>query len=497
MQIKLVLSNVGKLLIIIGISMLIPFFTALLYHEDCSWVFASIAGLSILLGAMMAKGFHDQQQQRMLVRDGYGIVILGWLLATLLGMLPYLMTGTFSTVADAFFETMSGFTTVGASVLDDIEGCDYAVLMWRSVTHWMGGMGILVLFVAILSHTGTGAMQIFKAEASGPVKDKLMPKIADTARVLWVIYIINTVILTVLYLLAGMNLFDAINHSFSTIATGGFSTKNASLGSYQSVWVDYIAVLGMFLAGINYSLYFYAFRTRSLAGFKRSLEFKAYLGVIMVATAIVWLDVLAFYDYHFLEAFRYSIFQVVSIITTTGFATCDFEQWPLMAQMVLIILCLTGACAGSTSGGIKIDRHIILFQKMRYEVKKFLHPRMVSHLRLNGKPLDEDVVLSVTTFFYIYMAFIAVSSYLICCTGVDLKDAVTGSLSCLGGIGPAIGVWGPSESYSSAPAFAKWLMSFLMLLGRLEIYTMLVFIKPLFKLGKKWRNRRDEFSVEG
>lgn len=480
MQKSYVWSRIGKLLIIIGCSMFIPAAVGMYYHEDAYLAFLLTAAMVSAAGGVLYFGLRPTRWQKHIsLRENYALVAYGWLVVTLAAMIPYLWTGTFHTVTDAFFETMSGLTTVGASVLDDIEGTARCVLMWRSLTHWLGGMGIMVLFVALLAGHGVDAMQIFRAESSGPVKGKLRPQISETARSLWCIYMANTVIVIVLYLLAGLNLFDALNHGFSVISTGGFSTKNASLGYYDSAVVDWVTVIAMFLAGVNYSLYFYAWRNKNLKCFLQSLEFRVYVCVALFFTlAVVWF-IAPDYGYHWLVAFRYAAFQVVSILSTTGFITCDFEQWAMPAQMLLMLLMLCGACAGSTTGGIKIDRHVILAKKAVQEIRRFLHPRMVTRLKSNNQLLDDDVVLSVMTFFYIYLVLVLIATYLVCLCGGEFLDSLTAVMSCLGGVGPAWGQWGPTESFSSAPMLAKWILSFLMLIGRLELYTVLVLFLPL------------------
>lgn len=473
-------SSIGKLLMIIGCSMLIPALAGLYYKEIEYKIFLCTASVTFLAGMLLFLFTRPikRYKVRTHLRDSYAVVAYGWIVVTLFAMLPYLLAGTFTNVTDALFETMSGLTTVGASVLDDIEGTPYSVLLWRSMTHWLGGMGILVLFVALLAGQGSGAMQIFKAETSGSVKSKLQPKMVETARVLWLIYMCNTVIFILLYRLAGMNLFDAVNHGFSAIATGGFSTKNTNLAYYNSAMIDWVSVFAMFVAGINYSLYFYALRTRSLRCFVESLELKVYLVITVAATLLVAWYIAPTYGYDIAQTMRYAALQVVSVITTTGFVTADFELWATPAQTVLILLLLCGACAGSTTGGIKIDRHVILAKKAVQEIRRFLHPRMVTRLKSNSKLVDDEVVLSVTMFFYIYIFLIAVGTYLLCMLGGEMQDSLTAVMSCLGGVGPAIGVWGPMESYSSAPTATKWILSFLMLIGRLEIYTVLVLIHP-------------------
>jgi len=477
---NLVLHTIGKLIIIVGCSMLLPLLTAGIYHEQrCGLIFLGMAPVTVAFGLLLVYLFRPGKRElHMQVRESAAIVTYGWILAAALGMIPYLLAGIFDNVTDAYFEAMSGFATVGATVLDDIEGAPYSILMWRSVTHWLGGMGIIVLFVALLSNLGAGALQVFKAEAAGPVKDKLHPKIADSARSLWCLYIFNTIVTFFLLLFCGMDVFDAINHAFSVVATGGFSVKNSSISAYQSPLLEWAMTAAMYMAGINYTLFYLFFRKRSSRVFLRSREFCVYTCVTLCAVLLITLDILPQYQYDVPTALRQSAFHVTSILTTTGFVCCDYELWVPAAQLVLIVLMLSGACAGSTTCGFKIDRHIILFQQVGCEVRRFLHPRMVHTLKTNQKSLPEPVLQSVTSFFHLFMVFTLSSTLIVCCMGVDLLDALTGVLGCLGGVGPAIGSWGPTESFSSAPKVVKWIFSALMLLGRLEIYTVLAVFWP-------------------
>ena len=475
---NVVWHTIGKLLIIVACSMLFPLLTAFLYREPCGSAFAIMLPVTMLTGIFLLCYFRPSGAVHMKARDGAFIVTFGWILAAVLGMIPYLLAGTFDSVADAFFEAMSGFATVGASVLDDLDNAPKAVLMWRSVTHWLGGMGIIVLFVALMSNMGAGAMQIFKAETAGPVKDKLQPKLADSARILWLIYLANTVITFVVMYVCGMNGFDALNHAFSVVATGGFSTKTAGIGFYDSALLQWAMTGCMFLAGINYALFFYLYRTRSLRCFKESLEFKVYLAVTLIAIILITGNMLGQLQQDVCTALRYAAFHVTSILTTTGFVCCDYELWLPGAKFVLIALMFSGACAGSTTCGFKIDRHIILAKRLYFETQRFLHPRMVRTVKANQKQLPEQVVHSVTTFFYLFIAITVVSTFMLCCMGMDLLSAFTGALSCLGGVGPALGILGPVESFSAAPTMAKWLFSALMLIGRLEIFTVLAVFWP-------------------
>ena len=470
--------TVGKLLIIVACSMVFPLLTAFIYKEHCGSAFAIMLPITLAIGIFLLQFFRPEGKVHMKTRDGAMIVTFGWIFAALLGMIPYLIAGTFDSAADAFFEAMSGFATVGASVLDDLDNAPKTILMWRSVTHWLGGMGIIVLFVALMANMGANAMQIFKAEAAGPVKDKLQPKLADSARILWAIYLANTAITFIVLFVCGMNGFDALNHAFSVVATGGFSTKTASIGYYDSALIQWAMTGCMFMAGINYALFFYLYRTRSLRCFKESVEFKVYLAITVLAIVLIAGNNLGYYQQDVFTAVRYAAFHVTSLLTTTGFVCSDYELWMPGAKFILLALMLSGACAGSTTCGFKIDRHIILFKRMYHEVQRFLHPRMVRTVKANQKQLSEQVVHSVTTFFYLFIMITLVSTFVLCCMGMDMLSAFTGALSCLGGVGPALGMLGPAESFSAAPSAAKWLFSALMLIGRLEIFTVLAVFWP-------------------
>ena len=470
--------TIGKLLIIVACSMLFPLITAVLYGEACGKAFIIMLPITLGIGVFLLQYFRPTHKVHMQMREGAFIVTFGWIFAAILGMMPYLLSGTFVHVSDAFFEAMSGYATVGASVLDDLDHAPKAILMWRSVTHWLGGMGIIVLFVALMANLGANAMQIFKAETAGPVKDKLQPKLADSARILWAIYLANTAITFVVLYVCGMNGFDALNHAFSVVATGGFSTRTASIGAYNSVLLEWAMSGCMFMAGINYALFFYVYRTKSLRSFWNSLEFRVYASVTLIAILLITANIAGQYQYDMGSAVRYAAFHVTSILTTTGFVSTDYELWMPGAKFILLMLMLSGACAGSTTCGFKIDRHIILAKRMYYEIQRFLHPRMVRTVKANQKQLPEQVVHSVTTFFYLFVMILLVSTFALCCMGMDMLSALTGALSCLGGVGPALGFLGPAESFSSAPTAAKWLFSALMLIGRLEIFTVLAVFWP-------------------
>ena len=417
---------------------------------------------------------------RLRAKDGFAIVTYGWLIASVFGMLPYMLSGALPNMIDAFLETMSGFTTTGATVFNEVEHLPHGILMWRSLTHWLGGMGIIVLFVAILSTLGTGGMQIVKAEMPGPMAEKIRPRISDSAKFLWIIYIVITLLNIMALMLCGFTLFDAINHAFSTVATGGFSTKTASMGYYHNAAAEWVTIFFMFFSGVNFSLYYYVVKNRSLRPLWRSKVFQWYLCIVLGATVLISLD-LAVDGRSILQSVRAAAFHVVSLITTTGFITEDYSLWPSLATTILMGLLLVGACAGSTSGGIKVDRWMILCHQAVHELKKTLHPRLVTRLKVDTQPVSDNLIINVSCFFFLYIFIIAIATLIVAAFGFDTLSSFSVVATCLGNVGPGFGVFGPVESLAVAPPFLKLLFSFLMLLGRLELFTVLVVLIPSFK----------------
>ncbi len=429
-------------------------------------------------------------------RDGYVIVTFGWISMSLVGTLPYIITGAIPGFTNAFFETMSGYTTTGASILNDIESLPESVLFWRSITHWIGGMGIIVLAIAILPLLGIGGMQLFAAEAPGPGGDKLHPRITDTAKRLWLIYVGYTIAETILLKVAGMSFFDAINHSLSTLSTGGFSTKNDSVAYWNDQpLIQYIIMAFMFLAGTNFVLSYFAFKTRFSKIFKDE-EFKAYCFFIVGLTLTVVLfiyyksDVSTSSVNHpmvfgaFESAFRHGLFQVLAVVTTTGFVTADFTAWTPFLTIFFFGLMFLGGSAGSTAGGVKIVRHLILIKNGLLEFKRTLHPRAILPVRYNTRGVQQPIVFNILAFFILYMLSFIVGVLVFSVLGLDFETALGGAASSLGNVGPALGDLGPANNYASLSAPAKWWSSFLMLIGRLELFTVLILITPFF-----WRNR--------
>ncbi|MBI4810500.1 MAG: TrkH family potassium uptake protein [Ignavibacteriales bacterium] len=454
-----------------------------IYYNDNDIVPLLISsGISIITGFVIWL-LLKQPDQRLGSKEGFLIATSGWIAISVFGTLPYLISGSIPVFTDAFFETISGFTTTGASILNDVEKLPHGILFWRSMTHWIGGMGIIVLSLAILPLLGIAGMQLYKAEAAGPTKDKLSPRIAETARLLWTVYVSLTFAEIVLLLFGGMPLFDAICHSFGTIATGGFSTKNLSVAYFRSSYIEYVIGIFMFLSAINFSLHYAALKGDLLNYFRNS-EFKFFIMLVGSAIMIVTLiNLLTQPVLGVIDSFRFSFFNVISISSCTGFANADFALWVPAAQFLLFVLMFPGGCAGSTSGAIKNVRVLLLLKNIFSEVKKIFHPQAIISVKFNGKIVAPDILSMIASFFVIYLSTFALSSFIIIMTGVDIISAMSGVASCMGGVGPGLNSVGPMANYSSIPIIGKWVLSSDMLLGRLELFTiMVIFTKSFWKV---------------
>jgi trk system potassium uptake protein TrkH len=383
------------------------------------------------------------------------------------------------TFTDAVFESVSGFTTTGASILTNIEGQSKGLLFWRSFIQWLGGMGIIVLSVAILPFLGVGGMQLYKAEVPSPVPDKLKPRIRDTAMILWKVYALLSLAQVILLMLGGMNLYDALCHTFTTMPTGGFSTKNSSVAFFGSVYFDCVFIFFMILAGINFSLHYQMLRGNALA-FWQDSECRFFIGAVALTTLVVSLNIFGRVYETIGGALRYGAFQVVSIITTTGYGTADYEQWPVMSQLIILLLMFLGASAGSTGGGMKCLRIMLCFKYCYKELFSLIHPHAVTHIKIAGKPVADDVMRSVLGFLVLYVGLFALSSILLAGLGADFTTSITAVASCIGNIGPGFGMVGPVENYAQIPFLGKWLLIWCMLLGRLEIFTLIILVVPEF-----------------
>lgn len=487
-----VIFNVLSILVLFnGLFMLLGMPIAFLYHAEGGgihdmggfWELFIPGSLATLVGATVWKQTKDNSR-KLGKRDGYLIVALGWLLMSLTGALPYwLLGGQFEDLSCAIFEAVSGYTTTGASILTDIEAQPKAILFWRSMTHWIGGMGIIVLAIAILPLLGIGGMQLFVAEAPGPTADKLHPRITETAKRLWLIYVGITFVEMLVLMLCGLTWFDAITHSFATVSTGGFSTQNASLAAFGPA-VHYVVIVFMFICGANFSLIYFGLKGK-LDKIWQNEEFRAYLGLVslvtIVTTVIVFLNDPQRVAVGAEESFRDALFQTVAVITTTGFVTENFAAWGPFLKIVFFLLMFVGASAGSTAGGVKIVRHLIILKTGALEFKRQLHPSAIVPVRLNKRSVKPDITHNVLAFFMIYMTIFCVGCLVFGATGLYDFETILGTVATsLGNVGPGLGATDPVSNFAHFPWFLKLFLSFLMLLGRLELFTILILFTPYF-----------------
>ncbi len=489
----------GILMLFNGGFMLLSALVGLIYKDSANQGIA-IAGIVTVSTGVLLRYITKNFTKQIKKKEGYLIVTLGWVFLTLSGTLPYLFTQTIPNFTNAFFETMSGYTTTGASILNDIEAMPYGILFWRSMTHWIGGMGIIVLAIAILPLLGIGGMQLFAAEAPGPSADKLHPRITDTAKRLWYIYLGFTILQAVLLKIAGMTVFDAINHAMCTLSTGGFSTKNASIAYWNNnPLIEYIIIVFMFIAGMNFVLSYFALKGK-IAKVLHDEEFKIYVLIVIIATLIS-----AIIIYYFASvsinpteiqliahpkvlgeaesSFRHALFQVLAVITTTGFVTADFTIWTPFLTVLFFMLMFFGASAGSTAGGVKIVRHIIMVKNSILEFKRTIHPHAIIPVRFNKKSVTKEIVFNIMAFFILYMVTFGVGAAVFSIMGLDYMTSLGTAASSLGNVGPSFGALSPVNNYDSLPNFGKWWSAFLMLLGRLELFTVLIILTPYF-----WRS---------
>lgn len=492
---KIIFHFFGLLLLFNGAFMLLATLVSLIYKDGVTSNLLVAGLITVSCGGLLMFRTRDHQKQ-VNKREGYLVVSFGWIIMALSGTLPYILSNTLPSFTSAFFETMSGYTTTGATILNDIEVVPKGILFWRSLTHWIGGMGIIVLAVAILPLLGIGGMQIFTAEAPGPSTDKLHPRITDTAKRLWLIYFAYTAAETILLKAAGMSFFDAINHALSTLSTGGFSTKNASIAHWNGQpIIQYIIIVFMFLAGTNFVLSYFAFKGR-VQKVLRDEEFKLYFKFIVVFTVISALII--YFKADFSEStiahpmvwgraessVRHALFQVLTVITTTGFITADYTMWTTFLVVFFFGLMFLGGSAGSTSGGVKVVRHLLMIKNGFLEFRRTLHPNAVLPVRYNTKSVSGDIVFNILGFFILYMLSFIIGALVFSMFNIDYQSSIGLAASCLGNIGPALGNFGPVDNYAALPELAKWWSSFLMLIGRLELFTVLIILTPFF-----WRNR--------
>ena len=479
---KLIFRILGSLLLFEGGFLLVVALIALYYKENEILHFLIAAGISFFLG-FLGVILGRKASPSIGKREGSVIVTGTWVLFSAIGFLPYYLSGSIPNVTDAFFETMSGFTTTGASILNNIEELPLSILFWRSFTQWIGGLGIIVISMALLPIFGFSSVQVFSAEATGPTKDKIHPKMSETAKRLLGIYVGLTLAETTLLKLAGMNWFDAINHSFTTMATGGFSTKQASIGYWDSPLIQYIIIFFMLAAGVNFTLFYFLIKRK--AEKVTSNEELRFYGLIVIAFTIIIGATLiqsdTFRTFSSAEqVFRDSLFTVSSIITTTGFGTTDYMLMKPLVWFIVLILMLTGASAGSTAGGIKLVRVLHVFKYSYYEFKRIIHPNAVFPVRYNQSIVKEEVTTRVLAFVMLYFIIIAVGSLILSISGMGFLESFSGMVTCISDVGPGLGEIGPANNFANIPSFSKWFMSFIMLVGRLELFTVLLLFTPIF-----------------
>lgn len=478
-DIRLIFSTLGSLLFFEAGFMAIATIVALFYREPDVPALCYANAITFFTAILLYFPFRRSDKKQLKKREGYLIVSSIWIVFSFFGSLPFLFSGYIPGYANAFFETISGFTTTGATILSDIEALPHGLLFWRSIIQWLGGMGIIVLSLAVLPIFGIGGMQLYVAEVPGPTKDKIRPRVAQTAKLLWSIYAAITMAEAILLYIAGMNLFDAVCHAFTTISTGGYSTKNASIAYWNSPFIDYIVTFFMIIAGMNYTLLYTALRG-NLKRFFHNEEIKYYLTLGFCITAITIICRMPKDLSGFESIIRSSIFQSFTLMTGTGFSTSDFMTWGAFLWTLMLITMMFGGCAGSTSGGIKTVRLILLIKNSYFEFKRLLHPNAIIPVKFNDKVVQSTIVTNVLAFVVLYATTIIIGIFIFLLLGINIKEAVGASVTSIGNVGPGLGNSGPSGNFSSFPDSAKWVMSFLMLTGRLEIFTVLFVLSPSF-----------------
>jgi trk system potassium uptake protein len=479
---RLIFRFFGILLLVETVALLSAALVAVFYKESDGYYFLISAGITLLLGVF---GILTGLKASPLIgrREGSLIVTFIWVVFTIFGLLPFWISGSIPSFTDAFFETISGFTTTGASILNNIEELSHSILYWRSLTHWIGGLGIIVISLALLPVFGVSGTQLFVAESAGPTKDKIHPKINETAKRLFLIYIILTASESILLRFGGMGWFDAICHSFGTVATGGFSTKQASVGYWNSPYIQYVIAIFMLMSGVNFSLYYFGFKNKFRKLFENE-ELKYYLITLLAFSIIVAVSLVDFagaFSFAKIElAWREAFFNVTALMTTTGFATVDYMNWKTFTWILLLIAMIIGASAGSTSGAIKMVRIVIVVKYCYYEIKKMVHPNAIIPVKYNGLIVKADVITRVLAFVMLYLFTVAIGIFILSMSGMGFQESIGGLITCLGGVGPGLGQVGPAGNFAAIPDFSKWFLSFIMLLGRLELFTVLVLFTPAF-----------------
>ncbi len=477
MKLGALLYFLGGFLLFFSVALLLPLPVALWYGEAEWWIFPVSALLPASLGSGLLVSIRVDEDLG--YREGFAVVAISWILAGLIGALPYILSETLSPV-DALFESVSGFTTTGSTVFEKLEHLPKGLLFWRSLSQWLGGMGIIVLSLAILPLLGIGGAQLYQAEVPGLVKDRLTPRIQDTARILWTVYLLFTLVETLLLMLGGLSLYEALCHAFTTMATGGFSTRTASVAAFNSAYIDYVITFFMFLAGTNFALHYRALKV-DIWAYLRDEEFRFYLLVTFLATFLCFIFTVDLYGG--IQAFRYGIFQVVSIMTTTGYGTADYDTWPQILRLLLVILMCFGGMAGSTGGGVKQIRMLLFFRFIRIQFRKLLHPRAVETLKYQHERVSTEIIQSLFGFLALYLLVFLSASLIVCAQGLDLKTGVSAVVATLNNIGPGLAGVGPTQNFAHLPDLSKLVLTFCMLAGRLELFPMIIIFGPAY-----WRD---------
>ena len=488
---KMIVYILGKMLGTEGLLLLIPAVVSLLYKEKTGVYFLVVA--AVLFALYLGLGRKKPENKQIYGKEGFVIVGLAWILWSLFGALPFFLSDCIPNYIDAVFETVSGFTTTGSTILQNIEALPKGMNFWRCFTHWIGGMGVLVFVMMITSLDTDNSMSLMRAEVPGPEMDKLVPKVRHTAKLLYQMYFVLTIAEVIFLMFGGMNLYDAVVHSFSTAGTGGFSNRNASVAFYDSAYIDGVITVFMILFGINFNLYFLLL-LKDWKSVLKNEELRVYLGVVAAAIVTITINILSMYE-TVAHAFRYASFQVGAIITTTGFYTADFEQWPELSKTILMMLMVIGACGGSTGGGIKVSRFMILCKSIRQEIHKMLHPNAVTMVRMNGKKVGADTMRSINIYFSAYVFIIIVSVLLVSLDNFDFATSFSGVLTTINNVGPGISQVGPTDNFHAFSALSKIVFSFDMLFGRLEIFPYLLILSPdlwrkRFREALKWDSRK-------
>ncbi len=479
MNFRISLKFLGIIYIIVGISMLLPIGFGIVFKETAAYSLVAAMAVSITAGLALLIPFYKTTEE-VFRKEGYFIVTFAWAGAALLGCLPFIFAGSLPNPVDAYFEAISGFTTTGSTVITDLTQIPRCILLWRSQAQWLGGMGIIVLVVALFSFFGTGGKSMFHSEAPGVYRTGIRPRIQDTAQKLWLIYVAITIVETFLLMAGGLSFYEALLHSFSTMATGGFSSHNESIAFFNSAYVDWVIIVFMFLAGTNFGLYYYMLITRKVDIFAKDFEWKFYAAAMLICTALITVALYFVKYYDSLETIRHAAFQVVSITTTTGFCTQDFDQWPQFVRLLLIVLMFAGGCTGSTGGGMKMFRVIVVYKYLSQQIYKMFHPTAILSLRVGDHTVEKGIRDQVLGFFGLAIMLFTGITLFVTCFGIDIETSFSATAATLWNIGPGLNRVGAVQNFAWLPVPVKVMLSFAMLAGRLELYTVLVLFSPRF-----------------